>query len=103
MKNQLVSKKTYRGSGSVHVDINVAHVNMKITRNFNQRPDPLVQGVGGEVVLGGAHEVVAPRVVEHQAIPMLKWLDPLGEPRHGQVLACQALFCQFADPPNRPC
>jgi hypothetical protein len=34
---------------------------------------------------------------------MLKWLDPLREPRHSQVLAYQAFFCQFTDPLNRPC
>jgi hypothetical protein len=53
---------------------------MKITRNLDEESDPLVDGVGREVVLGGAHRIVAPRVLEHQAVPMLKWLDPLGEP-----------------------
>jgi hypothetical protein len=75
-----VRRKTYRGSGFVDVDVDVAHVNVKITRNLDQHPDRFVQGVGGEVVLRGAHEVIAPRVVEHHAVPVLKQLDPLGEP-----------------------
>ena len=94
---------TYRGPGAVHVNIDVARVRMNVTRNFDQNSDPLVQGVGGEVVLGGAHEVITPRVVKHQAIPMLKWLDPLGEPGERQVLPRQAGFRQLADPPNHPC
>jgi hypothetical protein len=71
---------THRGPGAIHVDVNIAHVNMKITWNLDQYPDPFVQGVDGEVVLRGAHEVIAPRVVQHQAAPVLKRLDPLGEP-----------------------
>ena len=42
---------TYHGPGAVHVNIDVARVSMNVTRNFDQNSDPLVQGVGGKVVL----------------------------------------------------
>ena len=72
---------------------------MKITLNLDEESDPFVDGVSREVVLGGAHRIVAPRVLEHQAVPMLKWL-PLGEPGHCEVLPRQAFLRQLADPPN---
>jgi hypothetical protein len=53
------------------MDVFVTHVNVKFTRNLDEEPDPLVDGVGGEIIFRGAHRVVAPRVVEHQAVPML--------------------------------
>jgi hypothetical protein len=74
------------------VDVNVAHVNPEFTRHFEQHSDPPIQGVGGEVVLGGTHRVVAPRVLEQQAVPMLKGLDPLSEPGNREVLPRQALL-----------
>jgi hypothetical protein len=37
----------YRGSGTFHVNVFVAHVNVKFTRNLDEEPDPLVDGVGG--------------------------------------------------------
>jgi hypothetical protein len=46
---------TYRGSGTVHVDVFVTHVNMKFTWNLDEDPDPLVDGVGGKIILCGAH------------------------------------------------
>jgi hypothetical protein len=58
-------KTTYRDPGAVGVDFNIAHVDPKITRILDQHPDPLVQGFGREIILGGAHEVVAPRVMAH--------------------------------------
>ena len=53
------------------MDIHITHVDPEIMWDFDQHPEPPVQGVGGEVVLGGAHGIVAPRVLEQQAVPML--------------------------------
>jgi hypothetical protein len=46
-------------------------MDLEITWNFDQHPEPPVQGVGGEVVFRGAHDIIAPRVLEQQAVPML--------------------------------
>jgi hypothetical protein len=62
------------------VYVKIAHVRANVTWNLYHYLDPLVQGVGGEVVFGSAHGVVAANVFIHQAFPMLKRLDPLGEP-----------------------
>jgi hypothetical protein len=65
------------------VDVFVAYVNVEFTWDFDEDPDPFVDGVGGEIVLGGAHWIVAPCVFKHQAIPVLQRLDPLREPGKG--------------------
>jgi hypothetical protein len=57
----------------------MTHVRVNVTRNFDHNPEPLVQGIGGKVVLGGAHGVVAADVLIHQTTTMLERLDPLGE------------------------
>jgi hypothetical protein len=62
----MVSRQTYRGAGVTRVNVNITHVRVNVTRNFDHHPDPLVQGVGGEVIFGGAHGVVTPRVLVHQ-------------------------------------
>ena len=76
---------------------------MNLTRNLDHYPEPLVQGVGRKVILGGAHGVVAAAVLIHQTITMLEGLDPLGEPGERQVLPRQAGLRQLADPPYHPC
>jgi hypothetical protein len=83
---------TYRGSGTFRMDVFVTHVNVKFTRNLDEESDPLVDGVGRKIVLCGAHWVIAPCVLEHQLVPVLERLDPLGEPGKGQVLPGQPLL-----------
>jgi hypothetical protein len=58
----------------------MTHVRVNITQNFDHNPEPLVQGVEGEVVLGGARGIITAVVLIHQAITMLERLDPFGEP-----------------------
>jgi hypothetical protein len=65
----MISRKTYRDAGATRVYVKITDVSVNITRNLDHNPDPLVQGVGGEVVLGGTHGVVAAVVFIHQAIP----------------------------------
>jgi hypothetical protein len=86
VKELAAKQETYNDPGSVDMDVLVAHMNPKITRNLDQKSDPLVDGVGRKIVLGGAHKIIVPRVLEHQVVPMLKGLDPLGEPGHCEVL-----------------
>jgi hypothetical protein len=79
-KEIMISRKTYRGADATRVYVKMTHVRVKITHNFDHNPEPLVQDVGGEVVLGGAHGIIAAVVLIHQAITMLERLDPFGEP-----------------------
>jgi hypothetical protein len=65
------------------MNVFIAHVNVKFTWDFDEEPDPLVDGVGGKIIFCSAHCVVAPCVLEHQAVPLLERLDPLGEPGEG--------------------
>jgi hypothetical protein len=56
---------------------------VNITRDLDHHPEPLVQGVGREIILSDAHGVVTATIETYQAIAVLQGLDPLGKPRQG--------------------
>jgi hypothetical protein len=44
---------------------------VNITRDLDHHPEPLVQGIRREIILGDAHGVVEATIEVHQAITML--------------------------------
>jgi hypothetical protein len=54
-------------------------------RNFHQRLEPSLEGVGRKIVASDSEEIVRPSVSAHQACVVAQGLDPPGKPAEGEL------------------
>ena len=54
-------------------------------RNFHQRLEPSLEGVGRKIMASDSEEIVRPSISAHQACVVAQGLDPPGKPAEGEL------------------
>lgn len=79
-------------------DVSDDHVCVLSLRYLVHRPDPLVQRIDWQVMLGDLEFIVVVDISTDQPLMILQRLDLACEPAEGKVVAGEFLLCQKGDP-----